>query len=289
MEGPYALAADLFIQESRHRQRVVTDHLGGQSKPWAMGDEHIVGIAFLQLSRCHRVLSIGRREHHHAMHALHVPLAIDEFNRQPIEQIAIDRNVTANSEVARGRHQAAPEILLPHAIHHDACRQWIVLGDNPPGEAEAIAGRGLRHRREICRHAGRDFLALVTEVAALEEMRLAHLLFLALLHHERPRHGLLELGKLGLQAIDFLVDRPTDRISSLAIMHSNGGLLTRGDRHLWFLVRCAFLGSSSVFATSIASRSRASSLLFSIITVLALALAFTIGSAPTPRNAWMTS
>ena len=74
-----------------------------------------------------RALLIHGGIHDQPVQLLDGPALGHEPARQPVEQIRMARGVTAQSKIAWGAHDAFAEMPLPHAVHHHAGGQRIVL------------------------------------------------------------------------------------------------------------------------------------------------------------------
>ena len=99
-----------------------------------------------------------------------------ELDGQPIEQVRVGRQLAADAEIVRRFHQAEAENLFPVAIDRHPRRQGIGGAHEPVGQLQAVGRAGPAWRLEQGRHAGADLLALVEEVAANQDVRLAPLL-----------------------------------------------------------------------------------------------------------------
>ncbi len=69
---------------------------------------------------------VGLRGHHQPVHRLHAPAALDELERQPVEQLRMRRRLAHLAEVARRADDAFAEMMLPDPVHHHARGQRIV-------------------------------------------------------------------------------------------------------------------------------------------------------------------
>ena len=72
-------------------------------------------------------------------------------------QLRVRRLLALNSEILRCFHQSNSKELLPVPIDDDPGCQWVVRGDQPPGEPEAVL-RGIGWKlRETEWDADADF------------------------------------------------------------------------------------------------------------------------------------
>ena len=87
---------------------------------------------------------VSARSHHQTMDRLHVPVAIHELDREPVQQFRMRRRFSALAEVEYGGDQRLAEVAQPDVIDRDPRRQRIVLRGDPAGEREPPAGTGSR-------------------------------------------------------------------------------------------------------------------------------------------------
>ena len=87
------------------------------------------------------------------MQVLGAAAGAQELGRQPVEQLGMRRRRALDAEVARRRHQAAAEMVLPDAIDPDARRQRILRTRSASRPAQSrrlrdrFAGVGAEDRR----------------------------------------------------------------------------------------------------------------------------------------------
>ena len=67
-----------------------------------------------------------------------IPAALDELQRQAIQQLGIKRFLALAAEVLRRLHQTATEQALPDAVHRDPRQQRMVRCGEPARKAKAI-------------------------------------------------------------------------------------------------------------------------------------------------------
>jgi hypothetical protein len=70
--------------------------------------------------------------------------AVHEFDGKPVQQGLVGREFALGAEVAGILAERGAEELHPKAVHHHARGQRVLPRDEPPGEVEAIGGRGRR-------------------------------------------------------------------------------------------------------------------------------------------------
>lgn len=119
------------------------------------------------------------------MQGFQFPTAADELTREPVEQRGIRGRDAGLAEVVRRRHEAAAEMMLPHAIHRHAghqCARAVLDIGKPVRERTAAAGifragwrrplpaRFVRVAHEHLEEALRREGLLLIRVAALENV-----------------------------------------------------------------------------------------------------------------------
>src|SRR5262245_15243176 len=66
---------------------------------------------------------------------------VNEFGREPIQQLRVRRWFALYAEVFAGADDAGAEVLLPDAVHRDARCERVFGRDEPAGEVEARGRR----------------------------------------------------------------------------------------------------------------------------------------------------
>ena len=102
---------------------------------------------------------------------LHVPTAIHEFDRQPIEQFRVSRPLSLRPQIVQHFGQAVAVHQFPHPVDERSRRQRIAAGGHPVGQ---IQSRQVLFRRRIARQEDRkcgiDHLAgFVHPIAARQD------------------------------------------------------------------------------------------------------------------------
>ena len=126
------------------------------------------------------------------MKRLHVPAAVHEAFRQPVEELGVRREFSLAAEVFLGRHDAAAEVQPPDAIDDDPCGERIAAAGQPARETKPVARLGSRECWQACRRRAGDGIAGCIVGAAIEETCRARRR--QLLHHHH-------LGDIGNQPI----------------------------------------------------------------------------------------
>ena len=78
------------------------------------------------------------------MQCFHRPAVVDEFARQPIEQLRVRGRIGLRAEVAARAHQPRAKERSPGTIDGHASDQRIGVADQPAGEFQAILGQRRR-------------------------------------------------------------------------------------------------------------------------------------------------
>ena len=167
---------------------MVADDFGREAEARAAGEQAVVGVFLEHLGRHRRAALVGRAGHDQLVHRLHVPLAVDEFHRQPVEQLGIARPFGLRPEVLRSLHEADAEEAFPGAVDPDAAGQRVFPVDEPAGEAQAVVRFAGGHRREGAEEGAFDLGADLVVFAAKEHEGVTRLR--QFLHdHHRHRRG----------------------------------------------------------------------------------------------------
>ena len=124
--GVDARSADLGVQELRDREGLVADRLGVEPQARRAREEPVLWVRRTEPVRARALLSVGRREHHALQHGLHIPAALDELQRQVVEQLRVAGACAACAKVLESLYEAAPEEALPVAVDRDARGQRVL-------------------------------------------------------------------------------------------------------------------------------------------------------------------
>ena len=165
----YAPPAHFLDQQPAHEQRIVTDHFRVEPEARPPREQPVLRILLNQSRRHRRTLLVRCAGDHESNHVLHVPAALDELRREPVQQFRVRGPFTLRADVAGSFHETGAKELLPEAIHGHARRERMFGADEPPCEIEAIGGRTAGgQRRQHMRHAGRHRVAALIVLAAFE-------------------------------------------------------------------------------------------------------------------------
>ena len=147
-----------------------------------------------------RHLAVGGGVQHLAVEALDVPAALAEIDGQPVEQLRVRGRFALAAEIVGGLDQAHAENLLPHAVDGHARGERVVFGEEPAGEAEAIARQRGGHRRQHRGGAGFHAVALLVVGAAIESVG-ERLLVRALFHDQRRGAAAGDFAEVEIEAV----------------------------------------------------------------------------------------
>ncbi len=186
--GAAAGAADARREEPARREGDVPDELGLEPEAWAPRQEAVARISLEEARRDRGVLAVRGGEDDLPQHRLHVPAALHELHREPIEELGVTRQRAPHAEVLGRLHQAGAEQELPVGVHRHASGQRMVRPHQPAGEAQAVRGGLGVHGREDRRGPGLDLVPLLVVDAAHQDVRRAP--HAALLHDHGGGHGL---------------------------------------------------------------------------------------------------
>ncbi len=146
-----------------------------------------------------------------ADNVFHIPAALHELHRQPVENFRINRALALQAEVSRCAHQAGAEEHLPEMIHDHPRGERIFPRHDPLRQSESVGARAFRPGRDLRRRSRGDFFPVLVPLAAQQDMRGARLLALGEHHHLQRAGGGGELLELGLRAVEsgfgFLIGR----------------------------------------------------------------------------------
>src|SRR6185369_839844 len=132
-------------------------------------------------------LLVSRARHHQPHQPFHVPTALHEIDRQPIQQFGMRRLFALHAKILRRPHKARAKKLLPESIHRHASRQRILRVHQPAGESKSICRRIRWKRRQSPRSRRLHFLAALIVKPARQHERLPRLLHIPHHHHARNR------------------------------------------------------------------------------------------------------
>jgi hypothetical protein len=90
----------------------------------------------------------------------------------------MDRTFALQAEVLGGAHESLPEEHLPEVVHGHAGGQRVLLGGQPTGQSEAVAGSAFRPADQRLRDVRGDLGAVLIPDAAHEHEGVAGLLAL---------------------------------------------------------------------------------------------------------------
>ena len=169
LRRPDALPADRRIQQAARRQRRIANQLRRQAAAES-GARSAYSPDRAPSIRSRPSSSAGTPPTSRSAGAsASCSSRVRELRCQPVEQFRMRRLLALRAEIFRCPHQAAPEELLPHAIHSDARRQRI-LGSGQPLRADDSRSFGLDCRQNG-RHAGLDLRTLGPVIAAERDVR----------------------------------------------------------------------------------------------------------------------
>ena len=132
-----ALAADFTVEQTRHREHAVAQHLGIQAEWLLRHSRRLSASADNASLRRSRRLAIGAGSHDQAMHVLEAITALDELDRQPIEEFGMRRPAAVEAEVVGSIDEANAEVIMPEAIDQDPAEEGIVGRVNRLGQLQA--------------------------------------------------------------------------------------------------------------------------------------------------------
>ena len=72
------------------------------------------------------------------MHLLHAPALPNEFRRKPVQQFRISRRRPGLTKVPERLDYSRSKMMLPNAVYHHACRQWMFRIGHPLGESRDV-------------------------------------------------------------------------------------------------------------------------------------------------------
>ena len=139
-------------------------------------------------------MPVGRAGDDELVHRFHVPVATDKLGRKPVEQCRVAGVLALYPEIFTRLHQPQTEVMLPHAVHGDACGERVFWIHQPTGQSGTIAWPVFipctKHRRggrvKLFRLVRLIVLAAVQHVSGARLGQFVH-------HH----HG---LGRTGLRS-----------------------------------------------------------------------------------------
>ena len=138
-----------------------------------------------------RALPVGVRHHDRLLQLLQAPAVLHQVHGQPVQQFGVRRRLRLLAQVLGGGHNARPEVGLPNAVHHAPRHGRRLAVHHPLGKLQPVH-RPFRLCRRVQERRGPGLycFAGLQEVAAHQQVRLAHLF--ALGHHQlrRPRRVL---------------------------------------------------------------------------------------------------
>ena len=141
----HAAPAELRIKPAGHREQRVADGLAFEPAQVRAVQQEILRVEFLRprVGGCAGHL-VSAREHQLAHELLERPLLLaHEPRREMVEQFRVRRCLPEHAEVVHGRHDAAAEQMVPHAVHDDACREGIRRVGDLLRELQAPAARAV--------------------------------------------------------------------------------------------------------------------------------------------------
>ena len=137
-----------IVQSTGDGQDAVADHLGIHSLQRHPPQQTVLGIDRLGCRTNRRDLLVGRGVHHHAVQLLDAPFFFDQRAGQPVQQFWMRRPGPGVAKIRERLDQAAPEVVEPDPVDHDAGRQRVIGIDEPAGQRQPATRRvGSRPRR----------------------------------------------------------------------------------------------------------------------------------------------
>ena len=163
-------ATDFFHEQAAAGERLIADHLGGETMTRPTGEPEVFRIVGHDLGRGETALAVGLGEDDGFEESFYVPAGADEFTGEPVEELGVFGAVGLVAEVVDGFDQALAKERLPETIYRHAGEQRMTSIGEPTREAETVArligGEGREHGGRI----GRDGGAAVVVLAALQDV-----------------------------------------------------------------------------------------------------------------------
>ena len=198
--GIHAWSAESRHQQAADSQRLIAHKLRRQPKT-RPARQQLIGRVGLQLPGGRgRALAIGSARHDQPHEALHIPTALDEINREPIEQLRVRGPIALQTKIGQRADQAFAKKQLPDAIHRHPGGERIFLHRDPLREPESVLRRTGRHRRQRGGGAYFDLFPGLRVVAAVQYERVARSRGDS---HDHRRKRLGERGQLLAGVLEF--------------------------------------------------------------------------------------
>ncbi len=89
-----------------------------------------------------RLPAIGRAGDYQPVQSLHLPAAVHQLDRQPIEQLRMRRRLAVHAEIVLGGDERDAKMPQPDVIHGHSGSQRVFAGRDPPGKRQPSAGAG---------------------------------------------------------------------------------------------------------------------------------------------------
>ncbi len=185
--GLHAFAPDLPVQQAADRERAVAHELGIQAPARLAGKPPVVHARFRHGGPELGGLPVGFAFHDQPRQVLHVPAALHELDRQPVEQVRMAGPGTLVAQVVEYLREAAAKIQVPQPVDEDPGGQRIVRLDQPLRQVHAICPPRLFNRAQEGGDGGLHLRPrIVHPVAAREHPHRARRLALAGDHGVAP-------------------------------------------------------------------------------------------------------
>ena len=132
LHGKNACPADACGQLPGRRQRPVANLLRWQADTRKPREQPVLRIDPVEISPSLGGLPIGRGVHDQPVHRLHVPVALGEAYRQPVEQLRMGRAVAVIPKILHRPHETLAKVMLPNTIDSHPRSQRLFVGEKPP-------------------------------------------------------------------------------------------------------------------------------------------------------------
>jgi hypothetical protein len=86
--------------------------------------------------------AVGLGGDHERVHGFHVPVALHEFDGEPVEQFGMEGGWPLLPKLKTVETAGGAEVAGPHMVHGHTGGEGIVFTGDPAGEREATAGAG---------------------------------------------------------------------------------------------------------------------------------------------------
>lgn len=135
--GSYRFAEHFVGEETAEGEGLIANFFGAETEAWSAPEVEIFGIDFIAATIGFGALSIGGGGHDLSDDVFDIPLLVEEFEGEIVEQFGMGWEIALRAEFFGGADQADAEEGLPKSIGEDSVSERVIGLHEPLGEIES--------------------------------------------------------------------------------------------------------------------------------------------------------